>query len=100
MYGAPPPQYNQSRLSLAPSEMLGGSRSVAEMEMADLTGMPTDDMILNEIRDILKQADLMTVTKKSVKMELERRFNVSLDMKRAYIGSGKFNSCFTAKYAT
>ena len=95
MYGAPPPQYNQSRLSLAPSEMLGGSRSVAEMEMADLTGMPTDDMILNEIRDILKQADLMTVTKKSVKMELERRFNVSLDMKRAYIGSGKFNSCFT-----
>jgi chitin synthase len=96
MYGAAPP-YNQSRMSLAPSEMLGipGSRSVADMEMADLTGMPTDDMILNEIRDILRTADLMTVTKKGVKQELERRFNCSLDMKRAYIGSGKscIDSC-------
>jgi hypothetical protein len=91
MYGAP---YSQSRLSLAPSEMLGGGmlpsgRSVADMEMADLTGLPTDDMILNEIRDILKTADLMTVTKKGIKQELERRFNVNLDAKRAYIGSGK-----------
>jgi chitin synthase len=89
MYGAP---YSQSRLSLAPSEMLGGGmlpsgRSVADMEMADLTGLPTDDMILNEIRDILKTADLMTVTKKGIKQELERRFNVNLDAKRAYIGS-------------
>jgi chitin synthase len=94
VYGAAPPynQYSQSRMSLAPSEMLGGlpmSRSVADMEMADLTGMPTDDTILNEIREILRTADLMTVTKKSVKQELERRFNCSLDAKRAYIGSGK-----------
>ena len=91
MYGAAPP-YNQSRMSLAPSEMLGGlpvSQSVADMEMADLTGMPTDDMLLNEIREILRTVDLMTVTKKGVKQELERRFNCSLDMKRAYIGSGK-----------
>jgi len=33
----------------------------------------------------------MTVTKKSVKVELERRFGgVNLEGKRAYIGSGKF----------
>ncbi len=98
IYGPAPPynqynQNNQSRMSLAPSEMLGGglqsSRSVADMELADLTGMPTDDMILNEIREILRTADLMTVTKKGVKQELERRFNCILDMKRAYIGSGK-----------
>ena len=91
MYGAAPP-YTQSRISLAPSEMLGGgqqtSPSVADMEMADHTGKPTDDMILNEIREILRTADLMTVTKKGVKQELERRFNCSLDMKRPYIGSG------------
>jgi chitin synthase len=94
----PPYQYNASRLSLAPSEMLGGgggmgltsSASVAaEMEMNDLTGMPSDDALLGEIRDILKTADLMTVTKKGVKTELERRFGVPLDSKRAYIGSGK-----------
>lgn len=88
-YGGPP-AYAQSRMSLAASEMLGaGSRSVADMEMSDLTGVPTDDMLLNEIRDILRTADLMTVTKKGVKQELERRFNCSLDSKRAYIGSGK-----------
>lgn len=80
--------YNQSRMSLAPSEMM--ARSMADMEMADLTGLPTDDQILNEIRDILRTADLMTVTKKSVKMELEKRFGCPLDAKRAYIGSGKF----------
>ncbi|RMD39399.1 hypothetical protein DV735_g5730, partial [Chaetothyriales sp. CBS 134920] len=78
-----------SRLSLAPSvsDVLGANRPTADMEMADLTGIPTDDMILHEIRDILKTADLMTVTKKSVKQELERRFGCALDMKRAYIGS-------------
>lgn len=89
MYGAP--LYAQSRMSLAPSDMLGGmgSRSVADMEMSDLTGLPTDDMLLSEIREILRTVDLMTVTKKGVKQELERRFNCSLDAKRAYIGSGK-----------
>jgi chitin synthase len=88
-YGPAPP-YNQSRISLAPSDMLGARQSVAaDMEMADFTGMPTDDMLLNEIREILRTADLMTVTKKGVKQELERRFGCNLDMKRAYIGSGK-----------
>ncbi|KAK5087007.1 hypothetical protein LTR05_004178 [Lithohypha guttulata] len=77
--------YNQSRLSMAASEMM--ARSMADMEMADLTGLPTDDQILNEIRDILRTADLMTVTKKSVKQELEKRFACNLDAKRAYIGS-------------
>lgn len=70
---------------------MASGRSIADMEMSDLTGIPTDDMILNEIRDILKTADLMTVTKKGIKQELEGRFNVNLDVKRAYIGSGKFS---------
>ncbi|PGH32103.1 chitin synthase [[Emmonsia] crescens] len=73
-----------SRMSLAPSEMLGHG---PEMEMVDLTGLPSDDSLLAEIRDILRTADLMTVTKKSVKAELERRFNTSLDAKRQYINS-------------
>ena len=63
----------------------------ADMEMSDLTGLPTDDALLNEIRDILRTADLMTVTKKGIKMELEARFGVNLDSKRAYISSG---TCF------
>lgn len=92
---------NASRMSMAQSEMLGvpgemnrmsqygGSQyfNQAELEMANLAGLPSDDSILAEIRDILKTADLMTVTKKSIKMELEKRFGVGLDARRAYINS-------------
>ncbi|EHK48324.1 uncharacterized protein TrAtP1_001085 [Trichoderma atroviride] len=80
---------NMSRMSMAPSEMnrmsqYGGSQFFSP---EDMVGLPTDDQILSEIRDILKTADLMTVTKKGVKQELERRFDVPLDAKRAYINS-------------
>jgi chitin synthase len=91
---------HNSRISLAPAEALnmsgnrasqfGGSQffSNQELEMADLAGLPNDDAILAEIREILKTADLMTVTKKSIKTELEKRFGVLLDTRRAYINSG------------
>ena len=96
-------QYNRSRLSLAPSEtnLLGLpgahvldhrlSSAGSEIELPDMTNsnLPSDDAILNEIRDILRTADLMTVTKKGVKTELEKRFGVSLDAKRPYINSGR-----------
>ncbi|KAI0021281.1 class V chitin synthase [Xylariomycetidae sp. FL0641] len=84
---------NASRMSFAPTEnrlsQFGGSQFFGnqEMEMSSLTGMPSDDALLAEIREILRTADLMTVTKKGIKQELERRFNVSLDAKRAYINS-------------
>jgi len=96
-YGYPPsrpmsqmelPRYG-SRLSLAPSEMMmrGGPE---QMEMSEFSDMLSDDAILAEIREILKTADLMSVTKKSIKQELERRFGVNLEPKRAYIGSGTY----------
>ncbi|TQS39316.1 hypothetical protein Golomagni_00160 [Golovinomyces magnicellulatus] len=67
----------------------GGSQFFGqqELEMSNLTGLPNDDAILAVIRDILKTADLMTVTKKSIKQDLERRFGVPLDARRAYINS-------------
>jgi chitin synthase len=78
---------NGSRMSLAPSQygMGGGGVGGENVEMHSM--LPSDDAILAEIRDVLRTADLMTVTKKSVKAELERRFNVPLDAKKAYIGS-------------
>ncbi|EKD21609.1 uncharacterized protein L3040_004833 [Drepanopeziza brunnea f. sp. 'multigermtubi'] len=87
-----------SRMSLAPSDAMGlehrqsqwgGSQYLGqqEHELANLAGLPSDDAILAEIREILKTADLMTVTKKSIKVELERRFGVQLDARRAYINS-------------
>lgn len=74
-----------SHMSLSGSEMLGGRGY--EMEMVDLSMLPSDDVLLAEIRLILKDADLMTVTKKSVKQQLELKFGVNLDAKRAYINS-------------
>lgn len=79
---------SQSRMSMAPSEIMSQRGSyIPDMEMSMLD-LPSDDAILAEIREILKTADLMTVTKKSIKAELERKFGVSLDAKRAYVNSG------------
>ncbi|KAH8678602.1 putative chitin synthase 8 [Tricladium varicosporioides] len=90
---------NGSRMSMAHSEMgidntrgsqFGGSQYFGQqndLELSNLAGLPSDDAILAEIREILKTADLMTVTKKSIKMELEKRFNIPLDARRAYINS-------------
>lgn len=98
-YGYPPsrpmsqmelPRYG-SRMSLAPSEMMKRGYD-DNMEMSEFADLPSDDTILAEIREILKDADLMSVTKKSIKGELERRINCNLDAKRAYIGSGKLHS--------
>jgi len=77
------PRHAASRISLAPS----GYGHYENVELADMMNLPSDDAILAEIREILKTADLMSVTKKSIKAELERRFGVNLDVKRAYIGS-------------
>ncbi|EFX04149.1 chitin synthase [Grosmannia clavigera kw1407] len=85
-----------SRMSFAMTEQpgnrmsqFGGSQFFAgsEMEMANLAGLPSDDALLAEIREILRTADLMTITKKAIKQELERRFGVALDARRAYINS-------------
>ncbi|GAM84665.1 hypothetical protein ANO11243_026640 [Dothideomycetidae sp. 11243] len=80
--------HSASRQSLSPSEsgMIRQS-SAMDLDMSQMMGMPSDDQLLAEIRDILSVADLMTITKKGVKNELERRFGMNLDPKRAYIGS-------------
>ncbi|KAF2639749.1 hypothetical protein P280DRAFT_47463 [Massarina eburnea CBS 473.64] len=77
------PQFgNGSRMSLAQSAYGGYDN----MEMANLN-LPSDDTILAEIRDILATSDLMNITKKAVKMELESRFGVDLTLKRAFISN-------------
>lgn len=65
------PRYTQShsRISLAPSGYGGMEHN--SIEMANL---PSDEALHQEIRNILSTSDLMTVTKKSVKAELENRY--------------------------
>ncbi|KAF2207610.1 glycosyltransferase family 2 protein [Cercospora zeae-maydis SCOH1-5] len=80
--------HNTSHMSLAYSDNGMPMGMGARSEFGDISSdMPSDDAILAEIREILRTADLMTVTKKSIKAELERRFQVPMDSKRQYIGS-------------
>jgi chitin synthase len=85
-------QHSNRQSQFGGSQFMGPSHSQGELEMTNLAGMPSDDALLAEIREILRTADLMTVTKKGVKLELERRFGVPLDARRAYINSGEFFS--------
>ncbi|KAF2732148.1 chitin synthase E [Polyplosphaeria fusca] len=73
---------NHSRMSLAPS----GYGGYDGMEMANLN-LPSDDALLAEIRDILASSDLMSITKKVVKLELEKRFGMDLTLKKQFIGN-------------
>ncbi len=90
----PPMPRSQTRMSMAASDVIsqrGGYGPMGDMELS-MIELPSDDAILAEIREILRTADLMTVTKKSIKTELERKFGMSLDAKRAYVNSGKWTS--------
>ena len=44
------------------------------MDSMEMANLPSDDAILVEIKDILQNSDLMSVTKKHVKAELEKRY--------------------------
>lgn len=46
---------------------------------------PTDDELFVEVRRILSQADLMTITKKQVRDQLSVLFKVDLSTKKATI---------------
>ncbi|KAK9248318.1 chitin synthase-domain-containing protein [Lipomyces tetrasporus] len=81
--GTAGPTPSQSVIFSQPSMVTAGG----DVEMGTID-LPTDDMLLAEIREIIRTSDLMTITKKSIRLELERRFGgVSLDSKRVYINS-------------
>jgi chitin synthase len=79
-----------SRMSLAPTAygaLTGELPHSLELTNMGVGGQPTDDQLLAGIREIIASADLMSVTKKSIKQDLERKFNVGLDSRREYINS-------------
>jgi chitin synthase len=67
----------------------GGSSSYVETESVTSSSvvgvLPSDEEILAEIRHILSTADLMAVTKKSVREQLSTIFKVDLSMKKEFI---------------
>ncbi|RIB29616.1 glycosyltransferase family 2 protein [Gigaspora rosea] len=51
------------------------------------SGFPSDEEILQEIRNILSAANLMTITKKQVRDDLSQFFGVDMSSKKEYINN-------------
>jgi chitin synthase len=77
------PIHASQRGSIALSSIGGHDRTASFT--GNIPGLPSDEQLLAEIRRMLESADLMSVTKKDVKMYLERVFGVPLDVRREYI---------------
>jgi chitin synthase len=77
------PIHASQRGSIAFSSIGGHDRTASFT--GNIPGLPSDEQLLVEIRRMLESADLMSVTKKDVKMYLERVFGVPLDVRREYI---------------
>ena len=78
------PIHPSNRLSRPMSSVVGMDRPGSFVGTTPV-GLPSDEQILVEIKKMLESADLMTVTKKDVKMHLERVFGVPFDVRREYI---------------
>ncbi|KAJ3320361.1 hypothetical protein HDU76_000320 [Blyttiomyces sp. JEL0837] len=88
VYGAPEGSvysgYNPAMNAPAGSRLSWVSQSPSNMGGAR---QPTDEELLAQIRAILSTADLMSVTRKSVREELGRHFGVDLTSRKQYIHS-------------
>jgi len=49
------------------------------------SGEPSDEALIHEIRNILRGADLMTVTKKQVREQLSVLFGVDMTLRKEFI---------------
>ncbi|KAL6704249.1 hypothetical protein ACN47E_008417 [Coniothyrium glycines] len=89
-YGGMPPSRPMSHLNLPRydnSSRLSLAQSGYGMDAMEMANLPSDDAIMVEIKDILSKSDLMTVTKKQIKLELEARFGCDLTLKKQFIGN-------------
>ncbi|KAI9327398.1 chitin synthase-domain-containing protein [Obelidium mucronatum] len=74
----------QQQLHQQPAVLAGYAPSIVSVSNTNRS-QPSDEQILFQIRQILSTADLMTVTRKSVREELTRVFGVDLSSRKEYI---------------
>ena len=93
-YGNLPARLGGEALEMQETSILPSNRLSRPMSSAldprvsyagTIPGLPSDDQLLAEIKKMLQSADLMSVTKRDVKVHLERVFGVPLDDRREYI---------------
>ncbi|KZT54073.1 glycosyltransferase family 2 protein [Calocera cornea HHB12733] len=82
-----PPSYPPSRqtFSRLPSAQSGLANVLNYDDQVANDGLPSDTEIETAIRDILRDADLNTVTKRGIRQQLERVFGVDLGAKKSFV---------------
>jgi chitin synthase len=89
MHAMPMPMYSGTHMVVDQQSMLyvgDGQSMMSATHYEPGTQLPSDDMLLAEIRTILATADLMTITKKMIRQKLSLVFGVNLLPKKAVIG--------------
>lgn len=71
---------------LAASPMMSGF-DYDQAASSPLAGAPSDYELESAVRDLLRGADLNTVTKRAIRQKLEERFGVDLGSRKATINS-------------
>ena len=93
-YGNLPARLGGEALEMQETSILPSNRLSRPMSSAldprvsyagTIPGLPSDDQLLAEIKKMLESADLMSVTKRDVKLHLEKVFGVPLDVRKEYI---------------
>ncbi|KAK3837804.1 MAG: chitin synthase [Linnemannia elongata] len=67
------------------SPQLMSNTSLGSLPGAAAGGGPTDEELVNKIRDLLTGVDLMMVTKKKIRQQLEQVFGIDLTPRRDFI---------------
>ncbi|CAG8817062.1 8282_t:CDS:1, partial [Dentiscutata erythropus] len=84
---------NRGSAALRVDNELSGSRPASLIEAGYYgssiidSGFPSDEEILQEIRNLLSAANLMTITKKQVRDELSQFFGMDMSSKKEYINN-------------
>ncbi|PWZ00150.1 putative Chs8-chitin synthase 8 [Testicularia cyperi] len=93
VYGGSQVGYGAGTGALAPGmghqARPSGSRSGSQSPPSggEASGLPSDDQIRIDIRQLIAESDLTTVTKKQLRAKLEQKYATSIDSKKAFINA-------------
>jgi hypothetical protein len=77
------PDHRNSMFALGDAPHVSGHPEPANLRL----GEPSNEQLMNEVRHILSTSNLMTVTKKAVRLQLSAHFGMDLTPRRAYINA-------------
>ncbi|EST05048.2 Cytochrome b5-like heme/steroid binding domain protein [Kalmanozyma brasiliensis GHG001] len=83
--GFPDQQHAQQQQAMPRASGSGGSQSPPREPVA--AGLPSDTQIKQDIRSLIAEADLTTITKKQLRAKLEAKYGTSIESKKAFVNA-------------